>query len=110
MLGIGFAMLIIDLPVSNPPLFFFVVFIFIFSVRLCFGTAVFGLVLRRNDGVLRSGFFLFACFLFACVLICLLVTMAQDNTKLCDFTNTNNNDFISIPIAPLTDAESIQLC
>ena len=26
------------------------------------------------------------CFLFACVLVCLLVTMAQDNTKLCDFT------------------------
>lgn len=41
-----------------------VVFIFIFSVRLCFGTALFGLVLRRNDGVLRSGFFLFACFVF----------------------------------------------
>ena len=28
--------------------------------------------------------FLPACFLFACVLACLLVTMAQDNTKLCD--------------------------
>ena len=23
-----------------------------------------------------------------------------ENTKLCDFTNTNNNDFISTPIAP----------
>src|SRR4051812_34409578 len=33
----------------------------------------------------------FACLLFARVLDCLLVTMAQDNTKLCDFTNTNNN-------------------
>ena len=50
-----------------------------------------------------------ACFLFACVLVCLLVTMAQDNTKLCDFTNTNNNDFISTPIAPLTDAESCEI-
>ena len=47
-----------------------------------------------------------ACFLFACVLDCLLVMMAQDSTKLCDFANTNNNDFISTPIAPLTDAES----
>ena len=37
--------------------------------------------------------FLLACFLFACLLDCLLVTMAQDNTKLCDFTNTNNNAF-----------------
>ena len=36
----------------------------------------------------------FACYLFACVLDCLLVTMAQDNTKLCDFTNTNNNDLL----------------
>ena len=32
--------------------------------------------------------------------------MAQDNTKLCDFSNTNNNDFINTPIAPTTDAES----
>ena len=32
--------------------------------------------------------------------------MAQDNTKLCDFSNTNNNDFLSTLIAPPTDAES----
>ena len=31
--------------------------------------------------------------------------MAQDNTKLCDFSNTNNNDFLSTPIAPLNDVE-----
>ena len=35
--------------------------------------------------------------------------MAQDNTKLCDFTNTNNNDFIITPIAPLTDAKSCEI-
>ena len=35
--------------------------------------------------------------------------MAQDNTKLCDFSNTNNNDFISTPIAPITDAESFDI-
>ena len=35
--------------------------------------------------------------------------MAQDNTKLCDFANTNNNDFLSTPIAPLTDDESCTL-
>ena len=35
--------------------------------------------------------------------------MAQDNTKLCDFTNTNNNDFLSTPIAPLTDTESCEI-
>ena len=35
--------------------------------------------------------------------------MAQDNTKLCDFANTNNNDFISTPIAPLADAESCEI-
>ena len=35
--------------------------------------------------------------------------MAQDNTKLCDFTNTNNDDFLSTPIAPLTDAESCEI-
>ena len=51
----------------------------------------------------------FARSLFACVLDCLLVMMAQENTKLCDFTNTNNNDFISTPIAPLTDAESCEI-
>ena len=35
--------------------------------------------------------------------------MAQDNTKLCDFANTNNNDFLSTPIAPLTEAESCEI-
>ena len=35
--------------------------------------------------------------------------MAQDSTKLCYFSNTNNNDFISTPIAPLTDAESCEI-
>ena len=35
--------------------------------------------------------------------------MAQDNTKLCDFTNTNNNDFLSTPIAPLSDTESCEI-
>jgi hypothetical protein len=27
-----------------------------------------------------------------------------ENTKLCDFTSTNNSDFISTPIAPLASA------
>ena len=31
--------------------------------------------------------------------------MAQDNTKLCEFSNTNNNDFISTPVAPISDAD-----
>mgnify|MGYP005837898953 CR=1 FL=1 len=35
--------------------------------------------------------------------------MAQDNTKLCDFTNTNNNDFISTSIAPLANTESCEI-
>ena len=35
--------------------------------------------------------------------------MAQDNTKLCDFSNTNNNDFITTPISPTTDAESCEI-
>ena len=46
---------------------------------------------------------------YACVLDCLLVTMAQYNTKLCDLTNTNNNDFLSTSIAPLTDTESCEI-
>ena len=51
---------------------------------------------------------LFAC-LFVCLCVGLLVTMAQDNTKLCGFSNTNNNDFLSTPIAPLNDAESCEI-
>ena len=39
----------------------------------------------------------------------MLVTLAQDNTKLCDFSNTNNNDFISTPIPPTTNAESCEI-
>ena len=35
--------------------------------------------------------------------------MAQDNTKLCDFPNTNNNDFISTLIAPLANVESCEI-
>ena len=34
--------------------------------------------------------------------------MTQENTKLCDFSNTNNNDFISTPIAP--PATSVESC
>ena len=49
------------------------------------------------------------CFLFARVLDCLFVAMAQDTTKLCDFTNTNNNDFLSTPIAPLTNTKSCEI-
>ena len=35
--------------------------------------------------------------------------MAQENTKLCDFSNTNNNYFISTPIAPATSVESYEI-
>ena len=35
--------------------------------------------------------------------------MAQDNTKFCDFSNTNNNDFLSTPIAPLNDVECCEI-
>ena len=48
------------------------------------------------------------CSLFARVEDCLFVVMAQD-TKLCDFSNTNNYDFISTPISPTTDAESCEI-
>mgnify|MGYP005814057425 CR=1 FL=1 len=34
--------------------------------------------------------------------------MAQENTKLCDFFNTNSNDFIT-PIAPATSAEFCEI-
>ena len=38
------------------------------------------------------------------------VIMTQENTKLCDFSNTNNNDFISTLIAPpATSAESCDI-
>ena len=35
--------------------------------------------------------------------------MTQENTGLCDFSNTNNNDFIGTPIAPATSAESCDI-
>ena len=36
--------------------------------------------------------------------------MSQENTKLCDFSNANNNDFIGTPIAPpATSAESCDI-
>ena len=51
---------------------------------------------------------LFAC-RFSCLCVGLLVSMAQDNTKLCDFSNSNNNDFLSTLIAPLNDVESCEI-
>ena len=53
--------------------------------------------------------FLPICFLFSRVLDCLFVAMAQDNTKLCDFTNTNNNDFLSTPILLLPMLNLVKL-
>ena len=36
--------------------------------------------------------------------------MTQENTKLCDFSNSNNNDFISTPLAPPgTSAETCDI-
>ena len=35
--------------------------------------------------------------------------MSQENTELCDFSSTNDNDFINTPIAPATSAESVKL-
>ena len=35
--------------------------------------------------------------------------MTQENTKLCDFSNTNNNGIIGTPIAPATSAESCDI-
>ena len=32
-----------------------------------------------------------------------------DDTKLCDFSNTNNNDFINTPVAPATNVESCEI-
>ena len=56
----------------------------------------------------RSPLFrLFLVCMFA--LMALFVAMAQDATKLCDFTNTNNNDFLSTPIAPLANTESCEI-
>ena len=34
--------------------------------------------------------------------------MTQENTKLCDFSNTNNNDFIGTSLAP--PATSVETC
>ena len=36
--------------------------------------------------------------------------MTQENTKWCDFSNTNNNDFIGTPLAPPTaSAETCEI-
>ena len=51
----------------------------------------------------------FPCCLSVCLCVGLLVAMAQDNTKLCDFSNTNNSDFLSTLIAPLNNDESCEI-
>ena len=57
---------------------------------------LFALSFPISTSLSRLHFFL--C-LSVCLCVGLLVAMAQDNTKLCDFSNTNNNDFLSTPIA-----------
>ena len=47
--------------------------------------------------------------LSVCLCVGLLVAMAQDNTKLCDFSSININDFLSTPIAPLNNDESCEI-
>jgi hypothetical protein len=48
--------------------------------------------------------FCFACILYSCYFCLPTVSFARigtpENTKLCDFTSTNNNDFICTSIAP----------
>ena len=46
--------------------------------------------------------------MLVCWIAC-FVTLAQENTKLCDLSNTNNDYFISTPIAPATNAESCEI-
>ena len=53
--------------------------------------------------------FLPVSFLFSRVLVCLFVTMAQDNTKLCDFANTNNDDFLSTRLLLLPMMSHVKL-
>ena len=64
--------------------------------------------MQKNICLFRLPFFsrLLSVRLCACLLA--EVTMTE-NTKLCDFSNTNNNDFISTPIAPATSAESYEI-
>ena len=39
-----------------------------------------------------------------------MVIITQENTKLCDFPNANNNDFIGTPLAPpATSAETCDI-
>ena len=49
------------------------------------------------------------CFLVVRVLDCLLCHDVSKNAKFCDFSNTNNNDFIITPIAAITSAESYEI-
>ena len=37
------------------------------------------------------------------------LSRSQDNTKLCVFSNTNNNDFLSTLVVPLNDIESCEI-
>ena len=53
----------------------------------------------------RSSFHL----LFVCSCVRLLALSRCLKSKLCDFSNTNNNDFISTPIAPATSTESYEI-
>ena len=59
---------------------------------------------------LPFSFALFSRLLSVRLCACLLAEVTlTENTKLCDFSNTNNNDFISTPIAPATSAESYEI-
>ena len=65
---------------------------------------------KKLQKYLPFSFALFSRLLSVRLCACLLAEVAMtENTKLCDFSNTNNNDFISTVIAPVTSAESYEI-
>jgi hypothetical protein len=68
---------------------------YLFIILLGFFTFFLLLVYQKYKKIsfFYSCYFLFICFSFARM-------STPENTKLCDFTSTNNNDFICTPIAP----------
>jgi hypothetical protein len=77
-------------------LYFLFAFLFAFASRFHLPTS------HKNR---KTHFFTLLVCLFAC-----FVAISQENTKLCYFSNTNNNNFISTPIAPpATSVESYEI-
>ena len=101
-------MKLIQVTVANSSLAF--IYFLLFASRFPLPHFTFAVFIRLSPLSFSFALAVCLCRFLACLCACLFVEVIMaENTKLCDFSSTNNNDFISTPIAPATSAELYEI-